>query len=243
MKPSSIKHAWAGAEKCQHCSIKESVLFADLTQDDFHLLHLPISEIDLKTDSVLYEQTDINNFVYTIRSGCIKLVHHLANGSYRIVGLLRQGDLAGIEALNGSAYLQQAVAMQDTSVCKIPVKNIHQLNHKSSHLCKQLMARWQKGQSQSDIWLTDFTTGNAKQRVAKLLLYLANYESEGFFYLPSRDDIGALLAITTETASRIIAEFRRTEILFNHRYTAKINEVRLKHIIYMIENDPPPSTK
>ena len=230
MKPNKITLAWNGAEKCRLCPIRNLVLFADLDQDDFHLLHLPIKELELEVGELLYEQKDKIDYVYTIRSGLIKLVHYLPDGNYRIIRLLRQGDLAGIEALNGSSYLHHAIALQETSICKIPVKNIEQLNNKSTHLYKQLTARWHKVQSDADIWLADLTMGNSKQRVTKLLIYLANNQVEKPFYLPSREDIGALLAITTETASRIIAELKRAGCLTTFRHTAKIDEILLKSI-------------
>ncbi len=233
MKPIEITQAWNGAEKCQQCPIRDLVLFADLKQDDFHLLHLPIKEFELEAGAILYEQKDKIDYVYTIRSGLLKLVHYLPDGNYRIIRLLRQGDLAGIEALNGSAYLHHAIALQNTSICQIPVKNIEQLNDKSTHLYRQLTARWQKVQSDADIWLADLTIGSSKRRVAKLLIYLAGYRSEALgdsFYLPSREDIGALLAITTETASRIIAEFKRAGALTTLRHTAEIDSVKLKQI-------------
>jgi CRP-like cAMP-binding protein len=76
-------------------------------------------------------------------------------------------------------------------------------------LYKQLTARWQKVQSDADIWLAELTVGNSKKRVANLLLYLASKNVDNSVLLPTREDIGALLAITTETASRITAEFKR----------------------------------
>lgn len=230
MKPVEITQAWNGSEKCQQCPIRDLVLFADLKEDDLRLLHLPINDFELEIGSILYEQKDDNNFVYTIRSGLVKLVRYLPNGSYRIIRLLRQGDLAGIEALNGSAYLHHAIAMQSTSVCQIPVKNIEQLNSQSSHLYRQLTARWQKVQSEADIWLADLTMGSSRSRVANLLIYLAGHRPEESFYLPSREDIGALLAITTETASRIIAEFKRAGALKTMRHTAQIDEIKLKKL-------------
>lgn len=231
MKPAEINQAWDGAEKCKLCSIRHLVLFADLNEADFQHLHHPIKEFDFKIGSTLYKRNDTINYVYTIRSGLVKLVHYLPNGSYRITRLLRQGDLAGIEALNGSAYLQDAIAMQETSVCKIPVKNIQQLNNESAQLYKQLTVRWHKVQSEADIWLTHFTMGSSKHRVAHLLIYLAGDRASDEFFLPSREDIGALLAITTETASRIIAEFKRKGLLKTHKNCASIDRLKLNSIL------------
>ncbi len=166
MKSTDISHAWNGAEKCRLCPVKDLVLFADLQRDDFDLLHLPIVDFELLSGETLYKEQQAPNFVYTLRSGLIKLVHYLPDGSYRIVRLLHQGDLAGIEALNRSSYLHHAIALQNTSICKIPV-----------------------------------------------------------------EDIGALLAITTETASRIIAEFKRLGYLQTQRQIAQIDKLSLMESI------------
>jgi CRP-like cAMP-binding protein len=230
MKPFAIGQAWNQAEKCQQCGIRELVLFADLQRDDFNLLHLPIDDIELQAGDFLYKEKEAAKFVYTIRSGLLKQVRYLANGSYRVIRLLRQGDLAGIEALNGLPYLHHTITLQDTSVCRIPVEDIEQLNHKSSHLYKRLTTHWQKVQNDADIWLTELTVGNSRKRVANLLIYLASNSANDSFYLPTREDIGALLAITTETASRIIAEFKRLGLLQTQRYTAKADILKLKQI-------------
>ena len=230
MKPALVRQAWNGAEKCKQCRIRELVLFADLQQDDFEQLHHPIIDLELAPGEILYKEQQAPEFVFTIRSGMIKLVRYLPNGSYRIVRLLRQGDLAGIEALHNSPYLHHAIALQETSICRIPLADIDQLNKHSPHLYKQLTARWYKVQSDANIWLSELTVGNSKKRVANLLLYLAQHDPTHYFYLPGREDIGALLAITTETASRIIAEFKRLDYLQIKQQGALIDMDKLKQI-------------
>ncbi len=125
-------------------------------------MHAPIQDLDFATGESLYVEKESARHVFTIRSGMVNLVRYLPNGSYRIVRLLQQGDLAGIEALSGSDYLHHAITLQDTAVCRIPIENIEQLNLSSPHLYKQLTARWQKVQSDADIWLVELTVGNSK---------------------------------------------------------------------------------
>jgi len=160
----------------------------------------------------------------------VKLLRYLPNGSYRIVRLLQLGDLAGIEALHNIPYLHHAIALQDTSVCRIPVENIEQLNNTSPRIYKQLTARWQKVQSDADIWLTELTLGHSKKRIANLLLHLQQRSPCDNFYLPSREDIGGLLAITPETASRIIAEFKRLGYVRTDGQKTFINKNKLELI-------------
>ncbi len=230
MNPTVIHHAWHNAEKCTQCPIRHLVLFADLQQDDFKQLHIPIQDIKLMAGENLYQENEIAQNIYTIRSGLVKLVRYLPNGSYRIVRILRQGDLAGIEALSHSAYLHHAVALQPAFICRIPLENIEQINLNSPHLYKQLTARWHKVQSDADIWLTQLTIGNAKKRMANLLIYLSDLSESHYFFLPNREDIGAILAITAETASRIIAEFKRLGHLQINDQGALIHKKQLLQI-------------
>jgi CRP-like cAMP-binding protein len=215
MKLALINTVWEGAEKCQNCGIRHLVLFADLNQDDFNLIHLPIDDYELEVSETLYKESMRPQFIYTIRSGLVKLVHFLPDGNYRIIRLLKQGDVGGIEALNGTPYLHHAIALQKTSVCRIPVNEVERLNRESPRLHKKLTARWQQALSDADFWLAHLTVGPAKKRVANLLLYLG--KSSDFAgnqtFLLGREDMGALLGITTETASRVVAEFKRAHII------------------------------
>jgi CRP-like cAMP-binding protein len=75
------------------------------------------------------------------------------------------------------------------------------------------MQRWQHSVSEADAWLTELSAGPAQTRVARLLLHLAETVQSDTIYLPSREDIGAMLGMTAETASRITAGLRRKHIL------------------------------
>lgn len=230
MNPTSINQAWHNGIKCEQCSIRHLVLFADLQQEDFDQLHRPIHELEIAAGKNLYKENEQAQFVYTIRSGMIKLVRYLANGSYRIVRLLHVGDLAGIEALNGNTYLHHAVALQNTSVCRISIADIEQLNLRSPRLYRQLMSRWHNAYTDANIWIAELTVGNSRKRVANLLMHLSYVSPNNTFYLLAREDIGAILAITTETASRTIAEFKRLGYLKTDHNLAEINKTKLKQI-------------
>ena len=213
MKPDKIDIAWSAASKCEQCAIRNMVLFADLTKDDFDLIHQPIHEFSLVRGEVLYKQGDKPEAIYTIRSGLVKLVSYLNDGSFRIVRILKQGDVVGLEALDNKHYFHHAVILDSASFCRLPVCGIKDINNNSPHLFKQLTARWQRVISDADTWLSKLSSGFAKQRVAHLLIYLSQDSDKALCFLPAREDIGALLAITTETASRVIAEFKRKEII------------------------------
>lgn len=213
MKQQAIDQAWFGPPQCEHCAIRDLVLFAELKRDDFRLIHRPIDELELKSGSLLYRRGDKPLHIYTVRSGSVKLQHYHGEGEMRIVRLLSRGDIVGLEALLGQPYQHEARIMEPASLCRIPVAVIERLNHETPRLFHQLMDRWQRSVNEADAWLTDLASGQAQTRVARLLLHLAQTANGNTIYLPSREDIGAMLGMTAETASRMTAEMRRKQIL------------------------------
>lgn len=213
MKIKQIQSVWHGAERCKKCAIRHLVLFADLEYEDFDRIHYPIDEIEYESGQRLYYQGDRPPFVYTIRSGLIKLVQSLPNGNVRIVRLLRQGDLAGLEGIDGQAMDHEAVAMDQVKTCRIPKSVVESLRRDNPILHKALMHRWQSALSNANIWITQLSTGNSKERVARLLLLLEQASNDGSIFLPAREDIGSMLGITTESASKATAEFKRNDWL------------------------------
>jgi CRP/FNR family transcriptional regulator len=209
LKKVHIESAWKGAERCKNCGIRHLVLFADIEQEEFDSLHLPIDDIEYEPGHRLYLQGDDLPFVYTIRSGVVKLVQRLPNGDRRIVRLLGQGDLAGLESLEGQAMDHDAITMDHVKVCRIPKSVIETLRRKTPGLHDALLKRWQKALANANKWITRLSTGNSKERVARLLLLLDETSEDDTFFLPTRDDMGAMLGITTESASKATAEFKR----------------------------------
>jgi CRP-like cAMP-binding protein len=130
------------------------------------------------------------------------------------VRLVRTTDIVGLEAMLGQHYQHDAVVLQPTEVCSLPVVVVNALSRDNPALHRELFNRWQRALQEADAWITELSTGSARQRVARLLLRLVVRDSEpSACELFSREDMGAMLAITTETASRTIAEFKRQSLL------------------------------
>ena len=214
MKPISLHAIWLGETQCRSCAVRNSALFAGLEEADFRHIHYPIKDIALVAQDALYRMSQRGSTLFTLRSGLMKLVQYLPDGSQRIVRLLRDGDALGLEALVGQPYPHDAIALTDCEICAIPVEVIESLGRERPRLYHELMRRWQQALNEADLWLTEFTTGTARQRVARLLLRLSccpvQDESLPLF---GREDMGAMVGLTTETVSRTIAELRRQGVL------------------------------
>jgi CRP-like cAMP-binding protein len=208
-----FKEAWSGQADCRQCTLRESALFAGLKEDDFEKIHQPIDQFVLQPGQALYHAGETGDRLYTIRSGIVKLVQYLPDGSQRIVRLVKSADVTGLEALVGKPYEHDAIVLQATEVCCLPVRTVQLLGQDNPQLHVELLHRWQRALSEADAWLTELSTGPARERVARLLLRLVREQETPECTLFGREDLGAMLGITTETASRTIAEFKRQGIL------------------------------
>ncbi|MGB1108935.1 MAG: Crp/Fnr family transcriptional regulator [Gammaproteobacteria bacterium] len=210
MKPPTLS---SNGERCEKCGIRNTALFADLRESDFELIHQPIDDLEFPVGEVLYAAGERAGHLYTLRSGLIKLEQYLPDGTQRIVRLLQPGDVAGLEATVADDYEHTAVALEPISVCRIPKSVVRTLNEQTPRLHGRLMERWRKALREADRWLTELSTGTARERVARLLLAQCDCTEGDQFHLLGREDIGAMLGITTETASRVVAEFKRAGLI------------------------------
>jgi CRP-like cAMP-binding protein len=209
MRDNEIQAAWHGLSSCERCSIRDLVLFADLENADFSTIHLPVEDIWLPPGAALYQPGQAASALFTVREGVLKLEQYLPDGSHRIVSLVTQGDIAGLEASVSDVYEHAAVALQPVKVCRIPKEVVTRL---SPRLHRQLMKKWHEAVLRAHECTRELSTGSARQRVARLFLMLAP-RTAGACRLFGREDVGALLGITTETASRTVAEFKRGGIV------------------------------
>jgi len=209
MRDNEIAAAWHGLAACERCSIRDLVLFADLTNEDFNLFHLPIEDIWVPPGAALFQPGQDALALYTVREGLFKLEHYLPDGTHRIVSLMAQGDVLGLEATVVPQHEHAAIALQPSKVCRIPRETVTRLTPK---LHRQLMNKWHEAMQRSHQCTRDLSTGSARQKVARLFLMLAPHSVERCRLFP-REDVGALLGITPQTASRTVAQFKRSKLV------------------------------
>ncbi len=209
MKAVSHSEAWTGVANCRDCPIRRSVLFSGLEEADFEHLHQPIDQFHFEPGGQLYSQDQTADFIYTIRSGLVKTVQYLPDGTQRIVRLVGDTDVAGLEALLLDRYEHTAIALHPSEVCRIPRAVVKELASERPGLFHELMARWHRAVSDRDRMITELNTGTARARVVRLLLWLAERQGDDRCTLFGREDMAALLALTTETISRTMAELKR----------------------------------
>lgn len=216
MKTIEIKSAWQGNSDCNACSIRSSVLFAELNEEDFSKIHEPIDDLRFEANSGIYTQGDAAEYVYTLRDGYIKLLHINSDGSGRIVRLVVPGDLFGMEALLGDTYTHSAAALSNIHLCRIPKRIISSLGEESPRLHRQIVKKWGEALAQSESWFSEINTGRIEVRLARFFLRVAKVSGDlAVAPLFKREDMGLMMDVKFETISRALASMTDQGIISN----------------------------
>ena len=213
MIPIKTESAWRGTSDCRNCGIRDMVLFADLNEEDFGLIHAPIDDLEFRSGASLFQEGNGAVGIFTLRTGMIKLVRSTSDGRQRIVRVLRAGDVAGLEALAHARYDTDAIALTDVSVCRIPTSVIQRLGAQSPRLHQRLMEKWSGTLREADDWLADLNFGTARNRVSNFVLKMRTSADAQIVTLFSREDMGAMLDLKMETVSREISALVREQVL------------------------------
>ncbi len=211
----SIKQdtAWRGTADCRRCGIRDMVLFADLHDEDFNLIHTPIDDLEFQAGQPLVRMNETATSLYSLRSGMVKLVRNTVDGRQRIVRVLRAGDIIGLEALMSPAYDSDAIALSPVRACRIPLQVVQRLDRETPRLHRRLLQKWHQSLKEAEDWLADLNFGNARQRVAGLILKMRSAHDSAVSTLFSREDMGAMLDLKLETVSRTLNAFVREGVI------------------------------
>lgn len=165
---------------------------------------------------VIYRESEEVDRLCIIRSGLVKLLSYLPNGRARIVRLHARDQWLGLEGLLGQNYEHTAIAIDDVVLQHVPIHSLqYHLKDEPGRLL-QLLKQWHVDLSQADRWISEFSTGGIRPRVARLLEYLAELEygsPADTVELLTVCEMSEILGVTPESVSRIVATFKRRNIL------------------------------
>ena len=218
---------WKGRAKCTTCAIRKQVIFSEIPDEAFNELFSPIDIFCYEDKMPIYLMGEQGQSVYTVRKGLVKLYQILPNGKQRIVRLLKPGDVAGLELLVDKVYHHFSMSMHDSELCRIPVKLFYKLQNRYPVLYRKLIERWQSGIDDADLFITLFSTGTSHARMGRLLLEMDKKEYNMQGSTITREDMGDILGISTETASRTIADFKRNYLIEEKQNKIKLIDIKL----------------
>ncbi len=165
--------------------------------------------------TIYHEATDIEA-LYVIHKGRIKLVNYLENGRARIVRLHNRGSIVGLNGLLDEMHTHTAIAIDDVLIYQIPMHLIKVIKDEDMDTYCQLLEYWHEYLHMADTWITEFSTGAIRGRVARLVRFLLESDEgtePGNVTLLTVEEMADILGVTPESVSRTMADLKRKKIL------------------------------
>jgi CRP-like cAMP-binding protein len=200
---------------CVHCALRSSALFAGVRPANLDARLSAIHNGLVRAETVIYREGDAADWVFTIRSGVVKLVARQGTARSRILRVLGRGAAIGLEALDGAPYEHTAVALWDLNLCRLPLPTLRDLGAVDAGLLVGMVAKWHEHARWADRCIHLACAGRTESRIPSLIRLLADISGDPpeAIRLPRTADMASIVGCTPEVISRRMAELKRSGLL------------------------------
>ena len=225
--------------RCKECNLRELCFPHGMNDEELENMDAVVEQPrSLHKNDFLYRDGDKTMAIYAVRSGCIKTMTESANGDEQIVGFHLAGELLGLDGFADGTYTCNAVALETSSVCELPLDQLETLCHKLPGLQKQMRRIMGKEVSKDHKLLLLLGKMTADERLASFLLSLStrmeerHWNANEFNLMMPRQDIANYLGMAVETVSRLFASFQNEKIIeVDRRHITILDIARLKAMV------------
>jgi CRP-like cAMP-binding protein len=199
--------------RCGGCVVRASVESGPLPSTGLEQVLQRSQRFALPARRTLYWQGNPAEALYALRCGAVKLLRKEPGGELRLVRLVKAGIAIGLETVFREPYRHTAVAIEPLEYCRIPTGVLRHMESAGRAFYEALTRQWQAHLDEADSIAGSFGAGRAEQRLARLLLKLGAMQQGQHCVSLLRSDLGSLLGVSKETASRLMADFHRRGVI------------------------------
>ncbi|MCK4833745.1 MAG: fumarate/nitrate reduction transcriptional regulator Fnr, partial [Gammaproteobacteria bacterium] len=224
---------------CKECNLRELCFPHGMNDAELSNMEAVVEQPkSLHKNDFLYRDGEKSLALFAVRSGCVKTMTESANGDEQIVGFHLPGELLGLDGFADGSYTCNAVALETSSVCELPLDQLEDLCHKVPGLQKQMRRIMGKEVNNDHKLLLLLGKMTAEERLASFLLSLSarmeerHWKENEFNLSMPRQDIANYLGMAVETVSRLFATFQSEKIIdVDRRHITILDMERLKVIV------------
>jgi len=201
---------------CASCSLNTLCLPLSLSKDDTNLLDSIVNRSrPIHKGDFVFKQGSPFKSLFAIRTGSVKTYAIMTDGEEQITGFHLASELIGLSGFNASLYPENAVALETTTVCELPIEQLDSLSESMPNLRKQILSCMGQEIRHDQQLLLMLSKKSADERIAFFILNISRrFQRRGFsatsFRLSmSRIDIANHLGMAVETVSRVFTRFQK----------------------------------
>lgn len=227
---------------CNDCNARYGSVFCNLKDENLQTLNGSKSCGMYKKGSVVFNEGQNPYGLYCVNKGKVKVFQTGNEGKEQIVRLAKEGDILGYRALlSGDRYSCSAEVLEESSVCFIPKEIFFKLIDSDGPLSLEIMKLLSKDLRKAEHKITDLAQKPVRERMAEALLFLKEtygFEDDGFTLnvVLSREDLANIVGTATETAIRLLSEFKSDGMVSQNGKKIQINNLnRLVQVANIID--------
>ena len=204
--------------KCEQCIIRQFNSLKSLTKEELVRISGCKTSKTIKKGEVLFEEGEHINGVFCVKDGICKVSKMSDNGRDQIIHLIRKGDILGERSLiNDEVSNLKAIAVNDMQVCFIPKEEILKDLHNNANFSMDMLKKMASSLKSADDVIVDMAQKTVKQRLASTLISLSerfDKDENGAININlSREDIANIIGTATESAIRLLSEFKKKGLI------------------------------
>ena len=172
-----------------------------------------------KTKDRIFDEGNAAHHLYFIQSGNVKTYRTTETGKEFVTGMYGSGDFIGQLSLLGNTglYIETAGVLEDAEVCAIPKTDFTKLLYGNKEVSNKFIGMISNSLITLQEHLVDMAFATVRQRTAKALLELdakgmIKDEEHAGISIP-REDFAGLIGTATETAIRMLTEFKHEGLI------------------------------
>lgn len=180
-----------------------------------------------KKKDVIFSEGNFPNGLYFINKGKVKTFKTNSDGKEFITGLYKDGDFVGYHSLlEGDRYNESASALEETETCLVPKDDFFALIYKNSEVSKKFIKMLSNNLAEKEETLLNLAYNSVRKRIAEALITLKNRyqkdETQNFTMAVSREDLANMAGTSSETAIRMLSDFKDEKLIEIHAGTITI---------------------
>lgn len=196
---------------CARCSLRTLCLPASLAPGDIDRLdRLVQSRGPLERREFLFHAGAEFEALYVVRTGSLRTSCTTEEGDIQVLGFHLPGELVGLEGLGTDVHQCDAVALERTTLCAMPFRDLQRVAAEIPGLQRQMYRLIGRDTVGDQDHLVEIGRRSARERVALFLHNLstrysgAGYDRTRLQLSMSREDIANYLGLAHETVSRLL---------------------------------------
>ncbi len=220
---------------CDGCPVRDRAICAPLGAQDLSELNRLGRRVTLQPGQTVMWEGDDSNVVANVIEGSLKLSICSGDGREQIVGVVYPSDFIGRPF--GHRTPHSVTALTTARLCLFPRSSFDGFAHDHPAMEHRLLERTLDDLDRTRSWMLLLGRKSATAKVATFLMNLAPpQEQEGgdrtIDLVLSRQQIADVLALTIETVSRQMTDFKRRGIidLIGRRGVEILDRQRLKEL-------------